>query len=78
MTGWSGGWVVGKSNLNENPVVSPDLDLDFDLGFVNVKPEPWTLNDLDWILKNLKVGKARDPKGWCNKTFSQEVGGKSL
>ena len=30
-----GGWlgVVGKSDFNENPVVS--LDLDFDLGFVN-------------------------------------------
>ena len=27
------GWVVGKSDFNENPVVS--LDLDFDLGFVN-------------------------------------------
>ena len=26
------GWVVGKSDFNENPVVS--LDLDFDLGFV--------------------------------------------
>ena len=28
-----GGWVVRKSDFNENPVVSPDLD--FDLGFVN-------------------------------------------
>ena len=30
------GWVVGKSDFNENPVVSLDLDwdLDFDLGFV--------------------------------------------
>ena len=27
------GWVVGKSDFNENPVVSPGLDLD--LGFVN-------------------------------------------
>ena len=26
-------WVVGKSDFNENPVVS--LDLDLDLGFVN-------------------------------------------
>ena len=36
--GWLGGWVagrpVGKSDFNENPVVS--LDLDFDLGFVNI------------------------------------------
>ena len=29
-----GGWLVGKSDFNENPVVSPDLD--FDLGFVNI------------------------------------------
>ena len=28
--GW--GWMVGKSDFNENPVVSLDLDLDFDLG----------------------------------------------
>jgi len=27
------GWVVEKSNFDENPVVSPDLNLDFDLGF---------------------------------------------
>ena len=26
-----GGWVVGKSDFNENPVVSLDLDLDFGL-----------------------------------------------
>ena len=31
MAGWGGGWVVGKSDFNENPVVSPDLDLDFGL-----------------------------------------------
>ena len=24
--GWVGGWVVGKSDFNENPVVSLDLD----------------------------------------------------
>ena len=29
--GGGGGWVVGKSDFNENAVVS----LDFDLGFVN-------------------------------------------
>ena len=37
MAGWLGvagrtaGWVVGKSDFNENPVVSLDLDLDFGL-----------------------------------------------
>ena len=30
--------MVGKSDFNENPVVSLDLDLDFDLGFVNLQP----------------------------------------
>ena len=29
--GWLAGWVVGKADFNENPVVSPDLDLDFGL-----------------------------------------------
>ena len=29
------GWVVRKSDFNENPVVSLDFNLDFDLGFVN-------------------------------------------
>ena len=33
LDGWvsGGGWVVGKSDFNENPVVSLDLDLDFGL-----------------------------------------------
>ena len=34
MAGWPAGWLVGKSDFNENPVVSPYLDLD--LGFVNI------------------------------------------
>ena len=25
------GWLVGKFDLNENPFISPDLDLDFGL-----------------------------------------------
>ena len=29
--GWVAGWQVGKSDFNESPVVSPDLDLDFGL-----------------------------------------------
>ena len=31
MGGWVDGLVVGKSDFNENPVVSPDLDMDFGL-----------------------------------------------
>ena len=29
--GWVAGWVVGKSDFNENPVVSLDFDFDFGL-----------------------------------------------
>ena len=32
--GGLGGWVVGKSDFNENP--KSDFDFDFDLGFVNI------------------------------------------
>jgi len=31
VAGWVAGRLVGKSDFNENPVVSPDLDLDFGL-----------------------------------------------
>ena len=31
VAGGGGGWVVGKSDFNENPVVGLDLDLDFGL-----------------------------------------------
>ena len=34
LAGWVGGWLVGKSDFNENPVVSPDLDLDFGLRLI--------------------------------------------
>ena len=34
--GW--GWVVGKSNFNENSVVSLDLDFDLGLSKITLKP----------------------------------------
>ena len=41
------GWVVGKSDFNENPVVSLDLDfdLDFDLGFAKIVCLKWIGKD---------------------------------
>ena len=42
--GWLGGRVVGKSDFNENPVVS--LDLDLDLGFVNSQEYLFSWNEI--------------------------------
>ena len=42
------------------------------------KSIPWTLEDLEFILKHLKDGKSRDPNGWCNEIFSNKVAGKQL
>ena len=42
------------------------------------KSVPWTMDDLEMILKHLKTGKSRDPNGWCNELFSNDVAGKQL
>lgn len=42
------------------------------------KSLPWTMEDLECILKNLKSGKSRDPNGWVNEIFGNEVAGMSL
>ena len=42
------------------------------------KSAPWTMDDLEFILKHLTDGKARDPNGWVNELFSNEVVGKNL
>ena len=41
MASWlaGGGWLVGKSDFDENPVISLDLDLDFGLR-LGVCPNP--------------------------------------
>ena len=44
----------------------------------NSKTEPWTLNDLEKAIKNLKNNKARDPHGWKNEIFKNEIAGKNL
>ena len=36
------------------------------------------VEDLENILNNLKEGKARDPNGWTNELFTNEVAGKYL
>ena len=44
------GWVVGKSDFNENPVVSLDLDLDFGLRLrvcQNNKWKPFIVQSLE-------------------------------
>ena len=42
------------------------------------KSKPWTMDDLELILKHLKIGKTRDPNGWANELFRNEVAGKGL
>ena len=48
------GWLVGKSDFNENPVVSQDFDFDFDLGFVNDVAEETKINDSKDYMENVK------------------------
>ena len=36
------------------------------------------MEDLERVLKNLKNGKARDPNGWTNELFSNEMAGIKL
>ena len=42
------------------------------------KSLPWTMDELEAVLKNLKEGKSRDPNGWVRDIFSNEVAGKHL
>ena len=42
------------------------------------KSVPWTIKDLEFVLKNLKEGKSRDPNGWVNDIFKKEAAGKYL
>ena len=39
---------------------------------------PWNMEDLEFVLSNLRQGKARDPNGWTNQLFSKDVAGKQL
>ena len=42
------------------------------------KSEPWEMKNLEAAIKGLKKGKARDPNGWANELFKDEVAGKDL
>ena len=44
----------------------------------NRKTEPWTMDDLDAVLKYLKNNKSRDPFGYANEIFRPEVAGDDL
>jgi hypothetical protein len=42
------------------------------------KSGSWTMDDLEFILKHIKTGKARDPNGWVNDLFRNDIAGKYL
>ena len=44
----------------------------------NRKTVPWTMDDLDVVLKYLKKNKSRDPFGYANEIFRPEVAGDDL
>ena len=44
----------------------------------NNKTPPWTIKDLEKVLKNLKKQKSRDPFGLANDIFREEVAGDDL
>ena len=44
----------------------------------HMKSEPWTLNQLEKVLKSLKNGKSRDPDRLCNELFQSGVAGEDL
>ena len=40
--------------------------------------DPWSMEDLKVVLKQLKSDKSRDPDGYINKLFKESVGGNDL
>ena len=44
----------------------------------NKKTLPWTIEQLQTVLKSLKKNRSRDPLGYCNEIFSPEVAGSDL
>ena len=42
------------------------------------KTPPWTMKDVEKVLKHLKKNKSRDPLGLCNELFGPEVAGDDL
>ena len=67
-----------KEELNEMKTLKDELfKIRMNLASSN-KSLPWTMEDLELVLKNLKQGKCRDPNGWVNDLFSNEVAGTNL
>ena len=44
----------------------------------NVKTQPWTMENLEVVLKYLKKNKSKDPFGYANELFDVEVAGEDL
>jgi hypothetical protein len=42
------------------------------------KTPPWTMDDLNRVLKYLKKNKSRDPMGYSNEIFGVDVAGEDL
>ena len=42
------------------------------------KTPPWTMEQLETVLKYLKKNKSRDPFGYANDIFKEDVAGKDL
>ena len=42
------------------------------------KTQPWTMKQLEVVLKNLKKNKCRDPLGYANEIFRSEIAGDDL
>ena len=67
-----------KDNLKQLQIDKEELsDLKINLSKANKSP-PWTMNDLDIVLKNLKNNKSRDPLGLVNELFKPSVAGTDL
>ena len=67
-----------KAGFEEIERLKDDLfDLRLEIAKTN-KSNPWTMEDLESVLKNLKKGKARDPNRWSNQLFKEGVAGKYL
>ena len=67
-----------KEEFEEINILKEELfEMRMELAKCN-KSEPWTMENLDMVLKHLKKGKARDPHGWTNELFSTEVAGTQL
>ena len=67
-----------KSDIKELKRLKEEL-FDIRLSLANSnKSVPWSLNDLEMVLKSLKPGKSRDPNGWVRDLFFSDIAGKNL